>query len=60
LKFIGRIISDGRVTIPEKIRELLGLKNGDYVSCEVEGVRSPVNKASPNPGTQIVDRSDPE
>ncbi len=34
--FVGQIIADGRVTIPDKIRELLALKEGDYVQVTVE------------------------
>ena len=32
---VGRLSSKGQVTIPKKIREILGLQPGDMVSCEV-------------------------
>jgi len=41
LKFIARIVSDGRITIPEQIRKLLGLKEGDFVSCDLDTVSGP-------------------
>jgi AbrB family looped-hinge helix DNA binding protein len=43
--FIGQIIADGRVTIPDKIRELLGLKEGDYVQITVEPKSSRLKEA---------------
>jgi len=30
-EFIGKVISEGRVTIPKKVRELLEIQEGDYV-----------------------------
>ncbi len=33
--FIAKVISGGRVTIPEKIRELLNIKDGDIVSANM-------------------------
>jgi bifunctional DNA-binding transcriptional regulator/antitoxin component of YhaV-PrlF toxin-antitoxin module len=35
-KFIGRVITDGRVTIPLVIRTLLRIKDGDLVEIEIE------------------------
>jgi AbrB family looped-hinge helix DNA binding protein len=31
----ARVISDGRVTIPEDVREELGVSEGDYVFVDV-------------------------
>ena len=39
-KFVGKIIADGRVTIPDKIRELLRLKEGDFVEVEVNKIKA--------------------
>jgi len=36
-RFVARLISGGRVTIPETIRELLDVKDGDLVEMEVKG-----------------------
>jgi len=57
LKFIARVISDGRVTIPEEIRKLLGIRGGDFVSCEVESIESHV---APNPGPRTGSQTDSE
>ena len=35
-KFVARLIADGRITIPESVREVLGLKEGDLVRAVVE------------------------
>jgi AbrB family looped-hinge helix DNA binding protein len=34
-KFVAQIIANGRVTIPDTVRELLTLKEGDYVEIRV-------------------------
>lgn len=34
--FVTKIISDGRLTIPETIREILKLKEGDPVRVSIE------------------------
>jgi AbrB family looped-hinge helix DNA binding protein len=34
--FVGQLIADGRITIPDKIRELLRLKEGDYVRVTIQ------------------------
>lgn len=34
--FVGQIIADGRVTIPETIRAILCVKEGDYVKIVIE------------------------
>jgi len=38
LKFICKVISLGRITIPEEIRQLLDVKDGDLVEVEVSKV----------------------
>ena len=53
LKFIARVISDGRVTIPEEIRKLLGIMSGDYVSCEIESINSPAASLPHNPDSKL-------
>jgi len=30
-KFVVRVFGGGKVTIPKRVRELLGVKDGDYV-----------------------------
>jgi len=37
-RFVARVISGGRVTIPETIRELLGVKDGDLVEVQIESI----------------------
>lgn len=37
--FIGKVISEGRVTIPKEIRDLLGIHNGDFVELEVKDIK---------------------
>jgi len=34
--FVARVIADGRITIPENIREVLAIKEGDLVRATVE------------------------
>ncbi|WP_309493585.1 hypothetical protein [Candidatus Hecatella orcuttiae] len=36
--FVGRVLRDGKVTIPKRIRELVGVVEGDYVRLELVGV----------------------
>lgn len=31
--FVGKVQGQGKVTIPKNVRDLHGLKDGDYVSC---------------------------
>jgi len=33
--FISKVIADGRVTIPKKLREKQGIEEGDFLELEV-------------------------
>lgn len=35
--FVARIISRGRITIPETLREVFDLQDGDLVEVEIKG-----------------------
>jgi len=34
-RFVAKVLKGGKVTIPVRVRELLGIRNGDYVRMEV-------------------------
>lgn len=34
-RFVARVFGGGKVTIPVRVRELLGVRDGDYVRLEV-------------------------
>lgn len=38
-RFVSKIIADGRVTVPQKVRELLKLKEGDFVEVEINKIQ---------------------
>jgi len=38
LKFIAKVISLGRITIPEEIREILSIQDGDIVEAEIRKI----------------------
>ncbi|WP_324736714.1 AbrB/MazE/SpoVT family DNA-binding domain-containing protein [Thermococcus sp. SY098] len=40
---IAKVISSGRISIPKDIRDLLELKEGDYVVIEIKGIVKAVN-----------------
>ena len=42
---LARIDSRGRVVLPKRVREALGLRRGDMVVVEVEGERIVIRKA---------------
>lgn len=44
---ISRLSSKGQVTIPKKIREILGLKMGDMISYEVHNGLVAVKRVEP-------------
>jgi len=35
---VAKVFSGGKVTIPVRVRDLLGVRDGDYVRLEVVGV----------------------
>jgi bifunctional DNA-binding transcriptional regulator/antitoxin component of YhaV-PrlF toxin-antitoxin module len=43
-QFVGRVFQGGKVTIPKRLRELLGVEDGCYVRlCIVEVVKPKVS-----------------
>jgi len=36
ITFPARIISDGRITVPEEVRSILALDSGDIVNCTLK------------------------
>jgi len=38
-KFLARVISRGRITIPDEIRELLNIKEGDLLEVTIKKVK---------------------
>jgi len=36
--FVARVISDGKVTVPRRVRELLRIEKGDYVRVTITEV----------------------
>lgn len=34
-RFVARVLQDGKVTIPKRLRELLGVEEGDYVRLDL-------------------------
>ena len=38
MEFVAKVIKFGRVTIPQEIRELLGIREGDMVTMEVKKI----------------------
>jgi len=36
--FVARVISDGKVTVPRRVREVLRIKKGDYVRVTITEV----------------------
>lgn len=34
-RFVARVFSGGKVTIPSTLREMLGVRDGDYVRLEL-------------------------
>ncbi len=44
--FVGQIITDGRITIPDKVRQILGLKEGHFVRVVIEKADNPRKKGA--------------
>lgn len=40
-QFVARVFQGGKVTIPKRLRELLGIEDGDYVRLGVVEVIKP-------------------
>ncbi|MHB9285954.1 AbrB/MazE/SpoVT family DNA-binding domain-containing protein [Halobacteriales archaeon Cl-PHB] len=38
MRYTGRLINSGKVTIPSHIRDALGVEDGDYVEISIETV----------------------
>jgi len=34
-KFVGKVVSGGRITIPKRVREILTIEEGSLVECEI-------------------------
>ena len=43
IPLVVKVISNGRVSIPKDIRDLLDLKEGDYLMIEIKGILKTVN-----------------
>jgi len=39
IPFFAEVIAGGRITIPEEIRKIFGVKDGDHVMCRVRLVK---------------------
>lgn len=44
ISFIGKIISDGRLTVPIEVRLAMDIKEGDLVVCSLHSTRTNVRK----------------
>lgn len=49
MEFVRRIYEDGKVTIPKELRELRGIKCGDYVKLSIVDVIPPTEVPSEKP-----------
>jgi len=43
-QFVARVFQGGKVTVPKRLRELLGVEDGDYVRLGVVEVIEPKRK----------------
>lgn len=56
---VGSVTSKGQVTIPKKIREALGLREGDRVVFAIEDERAVIRKVSAEKMSEILGRQKP-
>ena len=49
-----RVTSKGQVTIPQKVRELLGINPGSEVDFELDGAGARLVRISPNHGKALA------
>ncbi len=56
---VGSVTSKGQVTIPKKIREALGLREGDRVVFAIEDERAVIRKVSIEKLSEILSRQKP-
>ena len=71
-RFVARVFGSGKVTIPARVRELLGVRDGDYIKLEVcevikkrdlEGGTSfhrSIHPPGPHRGGEVEDEQSPE
>jgi bifunctional DNA-binding transcriptional regulator/antitoxin component of YhaV-PrlF toxin-antitoxin module len=57
MSFIGKIISDGRITIPNKIRTLIGINDGDLVICSIKLAKSKYNLNIKKHKTNLISKN---
>lgn len=50
-RFIAKLLIDGRITVPEGVREVLSLEKGDLVEITIEKTK---------PGTEVIIRGKSE
>ena len=50
----GRITKKGQITIPQKVREILGIKAGEKVLFDLEDEKVVLKKAPQNPVANLV------
>ncbi|MCL4437401.1 MAG: AbrB/MazE/SpoVT family DNA-binding domain-containing protein [Thaumarchaeota archaeon] len=56
---VGSVTSKGQVTIPKKIRDALGLREGDRVIFAIEDERAVLRKVSVEKMSELLSRQKP-